>query len=159
MPRLATRYSRARFARHRRLFSTEGRLRSRQHGARHPRSHLGAALGGLERAGDARDVRGNGSIQGPTLMQSVKRPLGAERIARSLRDFCVFGCALLCSVVPNATGATRILVIKSMSNFHGATNQGVGSSNLSGRAIKSKSYATLSAASGYLLPKCYHLPR
>jgi hypothetical protein len=40
-----------------------------------------------------------------------------------------------------------------------AMNQGVGSSNLSGRAIKSKCDATLSAASGYLLPKCYHLPR
>jgi hypothetical protein len=39
------------------------------------------------------------------------------------------------------------------------TNQGVGSSNLSGRANKSNSYATLSAASGYLLPECYHLPR
>jgi hypothetical protein len=40
-----------------------------------------------------------------------------------------------------------------------ATNQGVGSSNLSGRANKSNSYTMLSAACGYLLPKCYHLRR
>ena len=37
--------------------------------------------------------------------------------SRSLRDFCVFRCALLCSVVPNATGATRKLLIKSKLNF------------------------------------------
>jgi len=40
-----------------------------------------------------------------------------SKIARWLWDFCVFGCALLCSVVPNATGATRILLIKSKLNF------------------------------------------
>jgi hypothetical protein len=38
-----------------------------------------------------------------------------------LRDICVFGCALLCSVVPNATGATRKLLIKSKLNFHSAS--------------------------------------
>ena len=41
-------------------------------------------------------------------------PERALRNARWLRDFCVFGHALLCSVVPNATGAARIWFIKSM---------------------------------------------
>jgi hypothetical protein len=41
----------------------------------------------------------------------------ACKLTRWLRDFCVFGCALLCLVVPNATGATRILLIKSRLNF------------------------------------------
>jgi hypothetical protein len=45
----------------------------------------------------------------------------------SLRDYCVFGCALLCSVVPNATGATRILLIKSKLNFHRASYEPGGS--------------------------------
>ena len=35
-----------------------------------------------------------------------------------------------------------------MPNYLYTTNQGVGSSNLSGRAIKSKTYAMLNAASG-----------
>jgi hypothetical protein len=39
------------------------------------------------------------------------------KLARCLRDFCVFGRAVLCSVVPNATGATRNLLIKSKLNF------------------------------------------
>ena len=38
-------------------------------------------------------------------------------LTKWLRDFCVFRSALLCSVVPNATGAARILLIKSKLNF------------------------------------------
>ena len=75
-----------------------------------------------------------------------------RRTAMWLRDFCVFSCALLCSVVPGATDATRNQVIKSKLYFNGAAhkpggrdfsalqarqfliaNPGLGTSNLSGR--------------------------
>jgi hypothetical protein len=46
---------------------------------------------------------------------------GCLQIARLLRDFCVFGCALLCSVVLIAMGATRNSLIKSKLNLHGAS--------------------------------------
>ena len=52
-----------------------------------------------------------------TAMERKSLDISAIARSRSLRDFCVFRCALLCSVVPIATGATRILLIKSRLNF------------------------------------------
>jgi hypothetical protein len=40
---------------------------------------------------------------------------------REILVYSEFRCALLCSVVPNATGATRILLTKSMLSFNGAS--------------------------------------
>ena len=58
---------------------------------------------------------------------------------RKVLVYSEFRCALLCLVVPNATGATRILSIESKLNFRLLpTNQGVGGSNPSGRANRSR---------------------
>jgi hypothetical protein len=45
------------------------------------------------------------------------RSLRSAILTKWLRDSCVFRCALLCAVVPNATGATRKLLIKSGPNY------------------------------------------
>ena len=50
-----------------------------------------------------------------------RRDTPHSQLARCLRGFCVFGRALLCSVVPHATGAPRNWLIKSKLYFHGAS--------------------------------------
>jgi hypothetical protein len=73
-------------------------------------------------------LRTTASVMGiGPLMESTTNLEDQARLARWLRDFCVFGCALLCSVVPNATRATRSFLRKSKLNFHGVSYEPGGS--------------------------------
>ena len=65
-----------------------------------------------------RGVDASSSPREPWGIEEIRHALTSRlNLARCLRDFCVFRSALLCSVVPNATDATRILLIKSKLNF------------------------------------------
>lgn len=64
--------------------------------------------GAVVRGRDLTDEAMRGANQAMRFVGNVREEDTASTLGRWFRKFCGTGCASLCSVVPDATGATRI---------------------------------------------------